>query len=239
MTEIKYKNIIDCKDLLSDEINYEVKNLIFNKVKNIVLKNTVGKKGLLEGIKSNVKIEILGDVSENFANFTCGLKIIVNGSIGENSACGIKSGKITVFGSCEGSFGNNAESSEFYVLENCSKDSFSNLTKKSKIVLGGLINGGFSKNKNDCILIILNLQGGNWFLENGLLENIANSCVYIRGEKEKIKLQASDFILLETSYEDEDVYLPLISEFARQFNCSLSKIKSKPFYKVGAGLAPE
>ncbi|OGI20132.1 MAG: hypothetical protein A3B68_00880 [Candidatus Melainabacteria bacterium RIFCSPHIGHO2_02_FULL_34_12] len=56
-----------------------------------------------------------------------------------------------------------------------------------------------------------------------------NECIYLRGG---IKNLNNKFNLVETNDTDEDVYLPLISEFSRLFKVSLSEIKSKQFYRL-------
>lgn len=231
MSNLTSKNIIDCSDLSKEQINYQIKDLIFNKTKNVILKNTEKKQHLLEGLKGDVKLEIIGDVGSYFANEIDGLKIIVNGNIGDNSACNIKNSKITVFGSCGGNFGSNSQSGEFYVLENCGQESFLRLNNKCKVVIGGQPSAVFAAENIDGTIVVLNLKGGNIFLDDSLrwLEGSKSGFIYIRGE---CKINAKRFLLEKTNEKDEDLYLPLISEFARLFKCSLSEIKSKPFYRI-------
>lgn len=231
MTKVHLENKVNCSDLSSDEIDYQVKNLIFNKFKYIVLTNAYGKRGLLQGLKGDIKIEVIGDVDSEFANDIDGPKIIVNGNIGDNSGCRLKNGKFTVFGSCGKCFGNDVKSGEFYIFENCGNNSFSNLDSSSKAVLGGQNSGCFAAD-NSGIIVLLNLKGGSIFLEEDFLRNESSGIVYIRGEKEKIKKENYKLLIENTIEEDEDLYLPLISEFARLFNYSLSEIKSKPFNQV-------
>lgn len=228
---MKLKNIIDCTGFSSEEINYKVKELVFDNSKHIILKNPTRKKGLLEGLKGEVKIEIIGDVGSEFANNINGPKIIVNGNIGNNSAQNIKGGKLTVFGSCGSYFACNAESSEFYILENCSKNSFFNIKNNSKVIVGGQITPPFGKN-SDSTFVILNLSGGAHFIDDEWNESIGNNKIFLRGNKEKIRTTSKKIKLIEANNNDEDVYLPLISEYARLFNYSLDEIKSIPFYKI-------
>ena len=232
MTETQLDNHINCGELSPDEINYKVKSVMFNKFKNILLTNVYGKQGLLEGLRGGVKIEILGDADSGFANKITEIKIIVNGSVGNDSACYIKSSKLTVFGSCGKRFGNNAQESEFYVFENCGSDSFSGLSDTSKVIIGGVVGNTFGACNQGGIILILNLKGGSLYLEDDFLRDIKAGIIYIRGDKDKIKILNNRFSLGEVKDNDDDVYLPLISEFARLFNYSLSEIKSKPFYKA-------
>ena len=231
MSNVQLSNQIDCSNLSSEEINYNVKDLIFNNYKHIVLKNVHGKKGLLEGLKGNIKIEIIGDVDSLFANSIDGAKIIVNGNIGDNSAGGVKSGKFTLFGSSGNYFGNNVDSGEFYILENCGRNSFSKLTNLSKVVIGGYPGINFGESSKGGRIIILNLKGGNFFIDNEtkFFENSRIDSIYVRGN---IKINNNKFLIENIIEEDEDIYLPLISEFARLFSYSLSEIKSKPFYRI-------
>lgn len=229
---MKLKNIIDCTSFSSEEINYKVKELAFDNSKHIILKNPTRKKGLLEGLKGEVKIEIIGDVGSEFANNINGPKIIVNGNIGNNSAQNIKKGKLTVFGSCGDMFGTNACSSEFYILENCGKNSFLDLSEDSKVVIGGIAGNGFLENKSCGRAVILNLQGGNIFIKDDWVGNTDSGSIYLRGEKEKIKITGNQILIKNTTIEDDDIYLPMISEFARLFKFSLSEIKSKQFYRI-------
>lgn len=225
---------IDCSDLSSNEINYQVKELIFNKAKYILLKNVHEENKLLEGLISEIKIEILGNVGSYFASDVQGLKIIVNGNVNDNSAWNVKEAKFTIFGSCENNFGAYAETSEFYIFENCGLNSFSNLNKSSKVVLGGLPGNGFANGFKEGVIVILNLQGGNIFIEDNWLVDQKGGVIYLRssGGRDKIKTTSNRFLIEEVKESDEDICLPLISEFARLFNYSLDEIKSKPFYRI-------
>lgn len=232
MGQMQLSSNVDCSSLTTDEINFRVKDLIFNKHTNILLKNVHDKSGLLEGLKGVLKIEMIGDLSSNFANNVSELKIIVNGNVGDNSACNVSRSKFTVFGSCLSNFGGDARSSEFYILENCGKSSFSNLNNGCKVVIGGQPNSDFALGNDGASIIILNLKGGSIFVEDGWFKNYKSGRIYIRGTKDSIKNLSNIFSLKEVSETDEDIYLPLISEFARLFSCSLSEIKSMPFFRI-------
>lgn len=234
MPENKIDNQINCTDLSSDEINFQVKNLMFSNCKHIVLRNPNKKNNLLEGLKGSIKIEIIGDVGSNFINNINGPKIIINGSVGDDSACNVQNTKITVFGSCGNNFACGAKNSEFYVFENCGKDSFFNLTA-SKLIVGGLLGvGSLSRGTSWCaptIVVMLNLKGGNVFIDidEEWVKNVKDIIFYLRGEH---KATTNKYLIKKTNEDDEDIYLPLISEFARQFNYSLSEIRSKQFCRV-------
>ncbi|MBI3590383.1 MAG: hypothetical protein HY094_03260 [Candidatus Melainabacteria bacterium] len=232
MSTTELSNNIDCLNLTADEINFQIKNLMFNNFKNAILKNVYGKNGLLEGLKGNIKIEIIGDVSSDFGNNINGPKIVVNGDINNNSACNVKSGKFTVYGSCINCFGNDAKAGEFYILENCGKNSFLNLGSSSKVVIGGFVNSGFAFDNNGGTIIVLNLKGGNIYIEDDWFKDYKSGHIYFRGEKEKINAASHRFLIENVTAADEDIYLPLISEFARLFNYSLDEIKSKPFNRI-------
>lgn len=232
MTQTTQAHQIDCSDLSLSGIDLKVKDLIFNGSKRVILKNVSGKQNLLEGLKGGIKIEIIGDVFSNFANDIDGPRIIVNGNVGDNSCLNIKSGKVAVFGSCGNYFGNDVKSGEFYILENCGKNSFLNFSNLTKLVIGGQCASGFLNNMNGGVVVVLNLIEGNLFIDKVTFRDFSNGFIYFRGNKESIKLQDSNLSLINVTYEDEDIYLPLISEFARLFNCSLGEIKSKPFYKA-------
>ena len=223
--------IIDCSILSIDKINNSVKELISHNVKNVILKNAAKQENLLEGLAGNIKIEVFGNTGPFFANSINGPKITVNGDIANNSANDIKQGKITVFGSCGDNFGNNALSGEFYIFDNCGGNCFSNLTDSSNIVIGGQAGKNLGACINGSKIIILNLKGGTVFLDEGLkwFEGSKSNSIFIRGD---INIKTSSFLLSKANEQDEDSYLPLISEFARLFKYSLSMIKSKPFYKV-------
>lgn len=232
MSEIKSSNIIDCLDLSSDEINYKVKELLCYRHKDIVLKNTDSKNRLLEYIKASAKIEVLGDVGDDFANNINGLKVIVNGNVGENSVSSIENSKLTIFGSCSVNFGNGIKSGEIYILDACGANSLIKLSGNSKVVVGGPIGNGFAASNEGGTVVGLNLKGGNLFVEEHWFKDFRSGFVYLRGEKNKIKLLNKNWVLESTDFSDEDLYLPLISEFSRLFNVSLSEIKSKPFNRI-------
>lgn len=231
MADLISKNIIDCSGLSSDQINYEIKNLLFNEVKNIILKNTDKKRNLLKGLKGDIKIEIIGNVDSYFADELDGPKVIVNGDVGDYSVCNMLNGKITVFGSCGNDFAGDVKSGEFYILENCSFNSFSNLSEGCKVVIGGTPGNIFACGNKGGIIIILNLKGGKMFVDDNSrwLERAKNESVFLRGD---CKILTDKFSLEKANDKDEDIYLPLISEFARLFKYSLSEIKSKPFYRI-------
>lgn len=231
MADLKSKNIINCSDLSSDQINYEVKNLLFNNIKNIILKDVNNKKNLLNDLKGNIKIEIIGNPCSYFADELDGPKVIVNGDISNYSACNMIGGKITVFGSCGNDFAGDVKSGEFYILENCGSNSFSNLNENCKVVIGGCPGNIFACGNKGGVIVVLNLKGGKMFIDDNSrwLERAKNVSVFLRGDCKSL----TDKILLEnTKDSDEDIYLPLISEFARLFKYSLSEIKSKPFYRI-------
>ena len=231
MADLKSKNIINCSDLSSDQINYEVKNLLFNNIKNIILKDVNNKKNLLNDLKGNIKIEIIGNPCSYFADELDGPKVIVNGDISNYSACNMIGGKITVFGSCGNDFAGDVKSGEFYILENCGSNSFSNLNENCKVVIGGCPGNIFARGNKGGVIVVLNLKGGKMFIDDNSrwLERAKNVSVFLRGDCKSL----TDKILLEnTKDSDEDIYLPLISEFARLFKYSLSEIKSKPFYRI-------
>lgn len=232
MPETELNNVVDCCDLSSDEINFKVKDLIVSKHKTIILKNTNSKNKLLEGLRAPVKIEILGDIGFDFANGVNGVKIVVNGSIGSNSATSIQKTKIVVFGNCSNDFGNDIRGSEVYLFDGCGANSFLQLSSDSKAVIGGQIGSNFASVGSSGTIILLNLSGGNLFVDESWFKNSKQGLVYIRGQKNKIKLTSGGFSLKDTDASDEDLYLPLISEFARLFGKSLSEIKSQPFNKV-------
>lgn len=239
MTQITEANQIDCSSLSSSDINLKIKNLIFNGFKQVILKNASCKENLLEGLKGNIKIEVIGDAFSNFANDIDGPRIILNGNIGNNSCLNIKNGKITVFGSCGNYFGSNSTNAEFYVFENCACNCFNNLASNSKLVIGGQCDVNFANKLNSSTIVVLNLKGGTTFIDEtkGFLSGFKSGNVYLRGKIVLSSTCESMFNLVDVSDSDEDIYLPLISEFARLFNCSLSEIKSKPFHKiVGANL---
>ncbi len=232
MPETELNNVVDCCDLSSDAINFKVKDLIVSKHKTIILKNTNSKNKLLEGLRVSVKVEILGDVGSDFANGVNGLKIIVNGNIESDSVTSIQKTKVVVFGNCSNNFGNDIKSSEIYLLDGCGVNSFLQLSKDSKVVIGGQIGSNFASMGSDGTIILLNLSGGNLFVDESWFKNSTQGLVYIRGQKDKIKLTGGGFSLRDTDASDEDLYLPLISEFSRLFGKSLSEIKSHPFNKV-------
>lgn len=223
------KSQFDCSNLTSDEINKKVNELISSGTQHILLMNVPKEKNLLEGISGDIKIDLLNDVGDFFGNFLLKTKVVLNGSVGNNSCGGIKSSKITLNGSCESFFGSGSQESEFHIYENCGKDSFHNI-KNSKVVIGGLPGSNFGKNIENSKIIILNLKGGNIFLdETKWFENLKNCSVFIRGN---IKSSSDKYKIEKVNENDEDTFLPLISEFSRLFGYSLSEIKSKEFYKV-------
>ncbi len=177
------------------------------------------------------KIEVSGDTNSDFANNVCGLKVIVKGNIGNNSAHSVQSSKFTVFDSCGEGFGVNAKSSEFYIFKNCGKDSFVKLTSNSKVIVGGVIGANSGAFANG-IFIILNLNNEDILIDNDTFKDAKGLIIYFRGDKDKIKIVNKKLLLEKIGEDDEDIYLPLISEFARLFDFSLSEIKSKPFSKV-------
>jgi len=229
MTEVKSAQQLDCSNLTAGQINNEIKRLASESAKSILLKNTKNINELLCNLSLNIKIEILDSVNNDFANTIQNLKLIINGNVGDNSAAATLNSKITVFGSCGNHFAHKIKSSEIYILENCSSNSFYNLSSDSKLVLGGLPGKFFADNNLGGKIIILNLKGGNIFIEENWFNNSVNECIYLRGG---IKNLNNKFNLVETNDTDEDVYLPLISEFSRLFKVSLSEIKSKQFYRL-------
>lgn len=234
MTQITQAHQIDCSNLSSGDIDLKVKNLIFIGSKQVILKNASRKENLLEGLKGNIKIEVIGDAFSNFANNIDGPRIIVNGNVGNNSCLNIKSGKITVFGSCGNYFGSNSNNSEFYIFENCARNCFSGLTSGSKLVIGGQYDINFANKLNGGTIMVLNLKGGTTFIDEtkGFLSGFKSGSVYLRGKVVLSSKCKSELNLVGVGDGEEDIYLPLISEFARLFNYSLSEIKSKSFYKV-------
>lgn len=232
MEETRLSNRLDCKDIDSEKINFEVKNFIFNNFKNIYLRNVFGKPGLLEGLKGNVKIEIVGDVSDHFANEIYGPKIIVNGNVGENSASRIINGKLTIFGSSLKNFASEVRKGEFYVLGNCGEKSFFRLQKSCNVVIGGQPGSDFARLLSGGVVIILNLKDGNMFIDEWF-KGYTSGTIYLRGKRENIITRDDRFSILQVNEDDEDIFLPLISEFARQFSFSLSEIKSVPFCRLG------
>lgn len=231
MKELELSNRIDCEELDTDNINFEVKNLIFYGLKKIYLRNVFGKKGLLYKLKGDVKIEIVGNAGTEFANEISGPRIVVDGDVGENSAFGVINGKFTVFGSCSRNFANEVQSGEFYILENIAENSFYRLQKSCKVVIGGQPGNNFANLISGGVVIVLNLKGGNIFIDDWF-KNCTSGIIYLRGIKENIVASSKKFYVSATNENDEDIYLPLISEFARQFSYSLSEIKSVPFYKL-------
>lgn len=233
MSKIESSNVVDCLTLSSDEINYRVKELLCDKHRKIVLKNTDSKSGLLNCIKASAKIEIFGNVSSDFANNISGLKVIVNGNVGENSANNIEDSKIVIFGSCSNNFANGVKSGEIYILDACGANSLIRLSGDSKAVVGGPIGNGFAASNEGGTVVGLNLKGGNLFVEEHWFKDFRSGFVYLRGEENKVKLLNNNWVLESANYNnDEDIYLPLISEFSRLFNISLSEIKSKPFNRI-------
>lgn len=229
MSKTKLSNLIDCSGLSCEKIDYEIKNLISYGFKRIILRNTNEKDYLLQDFKVNIRLEFIDSVGKLFANGICGVKVLINGSISDESASCAKDCKFTVFGSCGNSFGKNVQTSEFYIFDNCGKDSFCNLNSLSKVVVGGVIGGGFASNAKGGIVIILNLKGGSFFIDDSYFKEGKSDFIYVRGD---CKSTANKFLVEKTDENDEDVYLPLISEFARLFDCALSEIKSKPFNRV-------
>lgn len=229
MKETRLQNLIDCTDLTVGEINSKVNDLFLQKYKQIVMQNTSGIKGLLEGINAPLKIELLEGASDRFAHQVAGVKLIVNGHIGDGSANNSKFSKYTVFGSCGENFGLGSVDSEFYIFGNCGVNAFSSNVSRIKAVIGGKPGPSFARGMIDSTLVILNLKGGKLFIDDDWLEKSKNVSVYLRGNPQ---VSNKFFKLTEVSEDDEDIYLPLISEFARLLKCSLSEIKSIPFFKV-------
>lgn len=226
MSELK--SLIDCSGRTVYDINAEIKKLLTSKNKYIVLRNPSKQSELLSSIKGSTsaeKVEIIGEVGDNFANDVTNLKIIVNGNVGDNSVSNVKSVKCTIFGSCGDNFGIEVVDSEFHILGNCTKNSFFNMDNLSKVTVGGLLGSGFGSGG---VVVCLNLKGGNLFLDDNYL-NDAKGHIYIRGN---IKLASNKLLIEDITEKDEDIYLPLISEFARLFNYSLGEIKSKPFHRL-------
>lgn len=228
------ENVISGKDLSSDEINEEIKKAIKTDCKHLILKYINNKDSILEGFKlsgKNIKLEIIGDAGNAFANYTSGLKVIANGNIGLNSALLSDKNKFTVLGNCGENFGCNSLKSEFYIYSNCGKNSFSNVKDNVKVVAGGVIGSRFATSSSNSTFVILNLPGGNIFLDDNdkSFEASSGNSIYLRG---KYKLASNRFLVEQASNEDEDIYLPSISEFARLFKFSLAEIKSMPFYRV-------
>ena len=227
MSDVDLNCEIDCEDLTSDEINFKVKELIFNNSRNIILKNTFDRHRLLNGLKGDVKIEILSSVGDEFACNLNGPRVIVIGNLGNYSLSEIKQGKVVVFGNSGNHFGIYSKSCQLYVYENCGTDSFSGLDQSSFCVAGGLI--GNNCGNDGGTIVVLNLKGGTFFLENSFFSPDFKGVIYFRGN---IKSANTGINLEKTTERDEDILLPLISEFSRLFKFSLSEIKSKDFFKV-------
>lgn len=227
MTDIDLNCEIDCEDLTSHEINFKVKELMFNGSKNVILDNTFKKHGLLNGLKGGLKVEVLSSVGDEFACALNGPRVIVTGDVGDYSASCIEQGKVVVFGSCGNYFAAKSKSCQLYVYENCGIASFNEFDKSSSCVVGGLI--GNDCGNNGGTIINLNLKGGTFYLEDNFFAPPFKGVIYFRGS---IKPASTGMNLEKTTKEDEDVLLPLISEFSRLFKFSLSEIKSKEFHKV-------
>lgn len=229
------ENLINCIGLSVQEINSKAKQLIESGYKQILLMYSIMYKGtdenLLEGISGNVKIELVGSVGNSFANFVNDAKIILNGDLGNKSFLGVKNVKSVIYGSCGDSFANGAEKSEFYIYVNCGTDSFNSVKNGCKVVVGGQVGKNFGLKTTDSTFVILNLKGGSTFIgdDENWLDMAESSNIYVRGD---CKLTTSKLSIEETNEKDEDIFLPLISEYSRLFVCSLSKIKSEKFYKI-------
>ena len=234
MSNANLINNIDCENLSLSEIDLQVKNLIFNKYKTILLKNVPAKENLFRGLSGNIKLEIIGDTALNFACGVNGIKLVVNGNVGDFSANDAINAKFTVYGTCGSQFGNNSKKSEFYILEGCSKNSFHNVSDSSKVVIGGLPGNNFACGNQGATFVILNIKGGNIFVDDTWFRQFTHGCIYLRGIKNKIKITTEKYFLSDTDENDEDIYLPLISEYARLFKFSLSELKSKPFFRLEA-----
>ncbi|MBI3309476.1 MAG: hypothetical protein HYZ79_08920 [Candidatus Melainabacteria bacterium] len=230
MSNLELKNIIDCSLVSSAQVNSKINDLYLQGFKQVVLKNVLDKKGLLNSLSTGIKVEIIGDVTSSLGNNTSNVKVIVNGDVGENSASCTKSSKFTVLGSCGNEFGNDSESSEFYLLKNCGGHCFSSVVS-SKVVIGGIPGNSFLTGAKASLAVILNMKGGTLFLEKDLayMQDSKDIVLYVRG---KVDVLDKALSCNPADESDEDKYLPLISEFARLFKCSLSEIKSLPFYKL-------
>ncbi len=229
MADVKLTSKLDCLELSSHEINSKLEKLIFEGTSKTLLNNSSEKSDLLEGLKGNIKIEILGNVGDNFANKIEHLKVVVNGNVGNTSITDIKNSKLVIFGSCGSYCGHNIKSSEVYLLEGCGSNCFFKGLAGSKIIIGGQFGANFAPDCNDAIVIILNLKGGSIFIDDNWMKNYKNGFVYLRGN---VKSAGERFLIENINDSDEDIFLPLISEFARLFSISMSEIKSKQFYKV-------
>ena len=224
-------NLIDCSNLTSNQVNSMVSNLINSGQKQIIIKNPLNKLGLLEGIKGKTKIEIIGDAGPIFANDIKDLKVIVNGNIVSDSMCNVKDAKFTVFGSLGNNIAYNIENTEYYVSNNCGKNCFNNIKGSSKIVIGGMFGTNFATSNDGGVIVVLNLNGGTFFIDDSIqfLEKFKKGSIYIRGN---FKVATDKFIQHNITNDDEDIYLPLISEFARLFKFSLNEITSKGFHRL-------
>lgn len=231
MPKAELVNVIDCSVLTAGEINLKISDCILGETKQIILQNAKNKTHLLSSLTGNIKIEVFDDTGDEFANSINNLKIIVYGNIGKNSAQGILKSKVTVFGSCKEDFARNANLSEFYILKNCKGNSFLNL-KNSKVVIGESLDGNIASGSQDSILLILNLDKRMFNVSRDWFKDLNNGHFFIRGDETQECFKKYDFLFNETCETDEDVILPLISEFARLFKYSLGEIKSKPFYRI-------
>ena len=232
MFTVKATSTIDCKNLPSDEINKKVVETLQDKYcKHVVLKNVDKHQGLLEGIKTKKIIEVIGNPGSYFANSLVGVKVIVDGNVGEYSCGDAVGSKFSIWGSSGSSFGCSAGLTDFYVRLMVRDDSFFNLSPSVKVAVGEFVGKNFARNASGGNVVMLNIKDKELIIDDDInwLEDAANVTLYLRGQ---VTLQTNRFFLRETNEEDEDVYLPLISEFVRLFNLSLSGVKSKPFYKL-------
>jgi len=239
---------INAKDLTHRQLNEKIREAVKSGVKKVTLDEVNGHRYIASGLKSDVKIEILGTAGNDLASFMSGCEIDVHGNGQDCIANTMNAGKVIIRGSVGDILGYGMRGGKIFIQGNVGYRTGIHMKSYKEMVpamvIGGFAGDFFAEYMAGGILILLGLtsdiskmypgaKSSRRIVGNFVGTGMHGGTVYIRGKVEKHQL-GREIAPVKLDSADKEIITKYVSEFSDNFGYDAKKILNKEFIKLKA-----
>ena len=228
---------IDAGGVYYKELNANLRELVTDSVRRIILRNVHGQRYIGTDLDKPVVIEIFGTPGNDLGAFMNGQKIIVHGNAQDGCGNTMNEGEIIIHGHAGDIIGLSARGGKIFVREDVGYRAGIHMKeyegRKPALVVGGTAQDFVGEYMAGGILILLgmNLRQGKSHKAKFIGTGMHGGVIYIRGNVEEYQL-GKEVGIAELDEADTQVLQRLVGEFAVHFSYDAEKILNKDFIKL-------
>ena len=228
---------IDAGGVYYKELNANLRELVTDSVRRIILRNVHGQRYIGTDLDKPVVIEIFGTPGNDLGAFMNGQKIIVHGNAQDGCGNTMNEGEIIIHGHAGDIIGLSARGGKIFVREDVGYRAGIHMKeyegRKPALVVGGTAQDFVGEYMAGGVLILLglNLKKGEHHKANFIGTGMHGGVIYLRGNVEEHQL-GKEVGVAGLEEADQKVLKELVGEFAAHFGYDAEKILNHQFVKL-------